>query len=283
MGRHVLWESLFIGAVAASAQCSYPVPMNGVECWGLSQANNVTSPEACAAACCSAGPSCQTWQWCPLGGSCPTPGTCWIGPRGTDCKDVPDWLGGGVAVSNAINLTGIFPMPSPVPLPGWGNNTTPGGDVITVDSTSYRLNGLPWLQVMGEFQYSRTPLNEWKDVLARMRASGVTVVGSYIFWLHHEEQQGVWDWSMQRNLTAFVRAAAAEGLSVFLRVGPWAHGESRNGGFPDWLVNYPGIKLRRSVHGFQPYSLIATRLSAPAPTQHRPCLPWLCGRTLCTD
>lgn len=61
--------------------------------------------------------------------------------------------------------------------------------------------------------------------------------------------QGVWDWSGQRNLTAFVRAAAAEGLAVFLRVGPWAHGEARHGGFPDWLVDYPGIHLRRCVRG----------------------------------
>jgi beta-galactosidase len=33
-------------------------------------------------------------------------------------------------------------------------------------------------------------------------------------------------------------------LTLFLRVGPWAHGESRHGGFPDWLVSTPGIRLR---------------------------------------
>lgn len=208
--------------------------------------SNATSPEACAAACCSAGPSCETWQWCPVGGSCPTPGTCWIGPLGNDCRSVAGWVGGATAGEPAVvNLTGVFPLPSPVPLPGWGNATNPGGHNVTVDSVSYRRDGVPWLQVMGEFQFSRTPETEWADVLARMRASGVTVVGSYVFWLHHEEEFGVWDWSGQRNLTAFVKAAAAEGLFVFLRVGPWAHGEARHGGFPDWLVNYPGIQLRR--------------------------------------
>ena len=25
-------------------------------------------------------------------------------------------------------------------------------------------------------------------------------------------------------------------MKVWLRIGPWAHGECRNGGFPDWLV-----------------------------------------------
>lgn len=186
--------ALALAVASAQAQtCSYPVSMNGTECWGL-QAANASSPAACAAACCAAGPSCQTWQWCPVGGACPTPGTCWIGPLGSNCRPVPDWIGAATAglpkLPAVVNLTGVYPLPAPVPLPGWGNATTPSGHNLTVDSVSYRVDDTPWLQVMGEFQFSRTPAVEWADVLARMRASGVTVVGSYVFWLR-ERRGGV--------------------------------------------------------------------------------------------
>ena len=176
-----------LASCAVSQSCTYPVSMNGRECWGLQQATGAVTPAACEAACCAAGPSCETWQFCPVGGSCPTPGSCWIGPLGSDCHAVADWVGGATASlpvpPSVVNLTGVWPLPPPVPLPGWGNATTPTGRNITVDSVSYRLDGEPWLQVMGEFQFSRTPAAEWADVLARMRASGVTVVGSYVFWL----------------------------------------------------------------------------------------------------
>jgi hypothetical protein len=33
-------------------------------------------------------------------------------------------------------------------------------------------------------------------------------------------------------------------MPVWLRVGPWSHGECRNGGFPDWLVKRRDIRLR---------------------------------------
>jgi beta-galactosidase len=89
-----------------------------------------------------------------------------------------------------VNMTGRFPLPAPVALPGWGNNVTPAGSKLSVDTIGYAIDGVPWLQVMGEFQFSRTPAAEWADNLARMKASGVTVVGSYVFWLHHQEQQG---------------------------------------------------------------------------------------------
>ena len=31
-------------------------------------------------------------------------------------------------------------------------------------------------------------------------------------------------------------------MYVWLRLGPWDHGEARNGGFPDWLTKLPNIR-----------------------------------------
>ena len=209
--------------------------INGTECWGLTQATSTESAAQCWQACCSMGAAlCQTWQWCPVDGSCVTPGTCWVGLLGSDCQAESGWISAFRSGPQIVNLTHVFPLPPPVPVSPFGNNTSPDGDVITVDSVSFRFNGEPWLPVMGEFQYARTPAAEWADDLAKMRESGITVVASYIFWNYHEETQNVWNWSGQRNLTAFVQAVQAAGLKLFLRIGPWAHGECRWGGTPDW-------------------------------------------------
>ena len=96
-------------------------------------------------------------------------------------------------------------------------------------------NGKAWFPIMGEFHYSRYPQKFWKESLLKMKAGGVTIVSSYVIWIHHEEIKNEWDWSGQKDLRAFVQAIKECGLYMILRVGPWSHAEVRNGGFPDWL------------------------------------------------
>lgn len=106
---------------------------------------------------------------------------------------------------------------------------------LAVNNCCIERDGRPWMPVMGEFHYSRCPADEWADELHRMRAGGVDIVASYVFWNHHEAVEGRFDWSGQRDLGRFARLAQAAGLMFYLRPGPWVHAESRNGGLPDWL------------------------------------------------
>lgn len=97
-------------------------------------------------------------------------------------------------------------------------------------------DGRPWFPVMGEIHYSRVRKEDWERELLKMKAGGVDIVSAYTIWIHHEEERGVWDFEGCRDLGAFVRTVGKCGLKMFLRIGPWAHGEVRNGGFPDWLM-----------------------------------------------
>ena len=106
---------------------------------------------------------------------------------------------------------------------------------LAVNSRCIERDGRPWMPVMGEFHYSRCPASEWADELHRMRAGGIDIVASYVFWNHHEAGPGHWDWSGQRDLQRFVRLVQAAGMMFYLRPGPWVHAEARNGGLPDWL------------------------------------------------
>src|SRR5699024_3119382 len=62
--------------------------------------------------------------------------------------------------------------------------------------------------------------------------------------MYHEEEEGSFDFTGSRDLSAFDQTAQECGLEVVLRIGLWVHGEVRNGGIPDWLIK-KGIPLRR--------------------------------------
>jgi beta-galactosidase len=99
------------------------------------------------------------------------------------------------------------------------------------------LDGKPWLPVMGEFHFSRYPDAGWEEQILKMKAAGVQIISSYIFWNHVEEVKGVFDWTGQRDLRRFTELCQKHGMYLFVRMGPWAHGESRYGGLPDWVVH----------------------------------------------
>lgn len=110
------------------------------------------------------------------------------------------------------------------------------GDVYEVNSKYLIKNGKPILPVMGEFHFSRWNPEEWEEALLKMKAGGIQIVATYVFWIHHEERRGKWDFVGSRNLRKFLEICKKTEMPVWLRIGPWAHGECRNGGFPDWLA-----------------------------------------------
>lgn len=118
-----------------------------------------------------------------------------------------------------------------------GTSVSPSGVKLGVNSQYLTRDGKPWLPVMGEFHYTRTPAAEWETELRKMKAAGIDIVATYVIWSHHEQRDGQFDWKGQRDLRRFVQLAAKAGLEVVVRMGPWVHAEVRYGGIPDWVVN----------------------------------------------
>ena len=135
-----------------------------------------------------------------------------------------------------------------VKLPMCGKDSR--GNLYEVDNLSLMKNGRRFLPVMGEFHFSRYEPEDWEEELLKMKAGGITVAATYVFWIHHEERRGEWDFSGCRNLRGFLEACRRADMQVWLRIGPWAHGECRNGGFPDWLTEEFGERLRSNDPGY---------------------------------
>ena len=112
---------------------------------------------------------------------------------------------------------------------------------IQINNRYLLIGGKPVIPVMGEMHFSRMPRDQWEDAILKMKACGINIVATYVFWIHHEEIEGKFDWSGNKDLRAFLQLCHKHGMYAYPRIGPWCHGEVRNGGTPDWLL------LKRNV------------------------------------
>ena len=126
------------------------------------------------------------------------------------------------------------------------------GDTIGVNSFYLERNGKPFIPVIGEFHFSRYPHQYWDEEIKKIKAGGVTVIATYVFWNLHEAKEGKFDWSGDLDLREFTQLCAKNGIEVLMRIGPFAHGEMRNGGLPDWLYGRP-IEVRTNDPAYLKY------------------------------
>lgn len=121
--------------------------------------------------------------------------------------------------------------------------------MISYNNKYIMKDGKPWFPVMGEYEFSRSDCRFWRDGIEKMKALGCDVIQSYVIWIHHEEIEGKFNFRGNNNLRKFVREIKDAGMLMCLRIGPWVHGEVRNGGFPDWIYD-KDFQPRTSEKGY---------------------------------
>jgi hypothetical protein len=125
----------------------------------------------------------------------------------------------------------------------------PAGDLIDFNSYYMQVNHKPFIPIMGEIHYARLPHACWEEEILKMKAGGINTIATYVFWNIHEWKEGVFDWSGDKNLREFLLLCQKHNLYTVVRVGPFCHGEIRNGGFPDWLYGRP-FEVRSNDAGY---------------------------------
>ena len=117
--------------------------------------------------------------------------------------------------------------------------TDNNGNTISFTNYYMKINEKPFFGISGEFHFSRYDEKHWEEEIVKMKLGGINIIATYIFWNHHEEIEGTFDFDGNKNLRRFIELCSKHNMYVIIRIGPFCHGEVRNGGMPDWLFGRP--------------------------------------------
>ena len=132
-------------------------------------------------------------------------------------------------------------------------NPGQSGHELLINNQYMTIGGKPVIPVMGEMHFSRYPEEQWEDAILKMKANGINIIAFYVIWIHHEEIEGQFDWSGNKDIRSFIKLCQKHNLLVYPRIGPWAHGEVRNGGIPDWILKKKFLIDRSNDPVYQSY------------------------------
>ena len=113
-----------------------------------------------------------------------------------------------------------------------------------VGNKSFLLNDKPFVVKAAEVHYPRIPREYWEQRIQMCKALGMNTLCIYIFWNAHEQQEGVFDFTGNNDIRAFVQLAQKNGMWVIVRPGPYVCAEWEMGGLPWWLLKKKDIRLR---------------------------------------
>ena len=122
----------------------------------------------------------------------------------------------------------------------------PGAQAHTfkLSGNHFLLDGKPFQIISGEMHFARIPRAYWRARLRMAKAMGLNTICTYVFWNQEEPEPGKFNFKGNADVAAFVKMAQEEGLWVLVRPSAYACAEWEFGGYPYWLLNIKGLKVR---------------------------------------
>ncbi len=120
----------------------------------------------------------------------------------------------------------------------------PKAGSFRVGDKTFLLNDKPFVVKAAEVHYPRIPRDYWEQRIQMCKALGMNTLCIYIFWNTHEQQEGVFDFTGNNDIRAFVKLAQKNDMWVIVRPGPYVCAEWEMGGLPWWLLKKKDIRLR---------------------------------------
>jgi len=158
------------------------------------------------------------------------------------------------AVTLLLSISGLIPCAAQT-----GSNdhmfpsATGAKPFMDFDSKGFIINGKRTFLVSAGMEYARVPRALWHDRLLRLKRAGFNCIEVYTFWNFHEPENGKFDFSGDHDLDYFLKLVNQMGMYAIPRAGPYYCAEWDNGGYPVWLRNIPGLRVREDDPVFEKY------------------------------
>src|SRR5690625_53181 len=113
--------------------------------------------------------------------------------------------------------------------------------MIEIKNKQILIDGKPELIMSGEIHYYRLDREDWQDRLDKLKATGCNTVATYIPWLCHEPEDGMFDLDgrtrLELNLKEFIDLCDQNGFYFIARPGPFIMAEMKNDGIQHWVYD----------------------------------------------
>ena len=121
---------------------------------------------------------------------------------------------------------------------------------------TFLLNGDSMVVKAAEIHYPRIPEPYWEQRIESCKALGMNTICLYVFWNLHEQEEGKFDFTGNKDIAKFCRLAQKHGMYVIVRPGPYVCAEWEMGGLPWWLLKKDDVQLR----SLDPYYMERVRI-----------------------
>lgn len=113
------------------------------------------------------------------------------------------------------------------------------------EGRQFLLDGKPFQIRAAEIHPQRVPKPYWRHRIQMAKAMGLNTIAFYTFWNDLEQSDGTFDLKTgNRDIAAFIKLCAEEGMWVLFRPGPYVCGEWDLGGLPSYLLKKRNAQLR---------------------------------------
>lgn len=121
--------------------------------------------------------------------------------------------------------------------------------MVELIENTFQIDGKPQIVLCGEIHYFRLDSASWQDRIDKLKKTGCNAVASYVPWICHEEEPGLFDLQgrtrPELNLWQFIDLCQQNNLYFIIRPGPFIMAEMKNEGLPGWLYQqFPEIVPR---------------------------------------
>ena len=124
------------------------------------------------------------------------------------------------------------------------------GNSFVAGKNAFLLNGKPFVIRAAELHYTRIPKEYWENRIQLCKAMGMNTICIYVFWNFQEQKEGIYDFTGQADVAAFVRLIKKNGMYCIVRPGPYACAEWDMGGLPWWLLKKKDLQVRSLKDNF---------------------------------